>query len=157
MLLHQTPQVHKDALIAGRISSGIHHIHILQIFNFYTLSLVLLLLLLIHLRFSIGFLSIMISNLLKICQLNSTTHTQVSPTELFILQRNQGKHFATFLNSKHILDTIMHNPTIILPRSTKKHMIIVRVHNITQHLILILPNMEINKALLPHFPRMFTL
>ena len=64
---------------------------------------------------------------------------------------------STFLNCKHIFDTIMHNLSFILPRSTKQHMTIVHVHNITQHFILILPNVEINKALLSYFQSMFTL
>ena len=127
MLLHQTLQVHKDVLVARRTSSGIQHInpklvlhiHILQIFNLYTLFLVLLLLLHIHLRCVIGLVFILISNLLKIYQLKSASNNQVPSTKLFILQRNQGKLPSTFLSSKHILDTIMHNPVIILPRSTK--------------------------------------
>ena len=123
----------------------------------YTLSLVPLLLLHTHPRCSTSLLSILISNPFRICQINSATNTQVPSTYLFILQRNHGMLLATFHNCKHILDIIMHIPAIILPRSTKQHMKIVHVHNITQHLILILPNLEINKAFLAHFQSMLTL
>lgn len=92
------------------------HIHVFQFFNLHTLFLFFLH---IHHRCSICLLSMLISNLLKIYQLNSDGNTQVPPTKLFILQRNQGKLPSTFLNSIHILNTIIHNPAIILQRSTK--------------------------------------
>ena len=64
---------------------------------------------------------------------------------------------ATFLNYKHILETIMRIPAIILPKFTKQQLATIYVHNITQHLILILLNLEINKAFLPHFQSIFIL
>jgi len=63
-------------------------------------------------------------NLLRIFQLNLATNTQVPPTELFIMQRNQGIFLSTFLNSKHILNIIMHSLAIILPRSIEKHTLV---------------------------------
>ena len=151
--------------VVGRTSSRILHInpnlvlhiHILQVINLHTLLLVLLFLLHIHPQCSIGLPSILISNLLRILQISSATNTQVPPPKLFILRRNQGMLPTTFHNCKHIFDIVMHSPAIILSRSTKKQMTIVHVHNITQHLILILSNLEINKTLLPHFQSMIIL
>ena len=60
-------------------------------------------------------------------------------------------------NSNHILDTFMHSSKIILPKSTEQHKTTIHIHNITQNLIFILPNLEINKALLPHFQTMLSL
>ena len=91
--MHQTPQVQKDILEVGRTSYGIQHInpklvlhiHILQVLNLYTRSFVFILLLHIHPWCATSLISIMISNLLNIFQLNSTTDIQVSSTDLFIL------------------------------------------------------------------------
>ena len=134
------------------------HIHILQVLNFYTLSFSIVLLLLhVYPQCATILLSILISNLLITFQVNLLANTQVPLTNLFILERNHEKCHTTFHNSKHILDTIMHSVGIILPRSTRQYITTFHVHNVIQQLVLILPNLEFNKAFLPHFQRILTL
>lgn len=102
------------------------HIHVLHHTNLYILAFVPLLQIFsynchlhIYLWCATSLFSMLISNPLRILQLNSATKTLVPSTKLCILQRNQGMLPITLLNSKHMLDPIMHCPAIILPRSTQ--------------------------------------